>query len=142
MLRNAGVQRLLLVAACAVLGGYEAWMVFVRETPAVTIQGQHTRTANEFGEGAKVSQTFEMMGNGLTAIEVQFATDQMATLLVSCELARFDASRPDEPITEHMWSVPIKRISGVRWQRLTFPALEDSKNRAYMLRLHLDGVIE
>src|SRR6266508_4043025 len=101
MLRSARVQNLVLAAVCAVLGIYEAWIVFVRETPAVAIQGRHVRPAYEFGEGARVSQVFEMVGNGLTALDVQFVADRMATLLVSCELLRINSSPLDQPVTEY-----------------------------------------
>ena len=142
ILRNVSVQRLLFIAACAVLGLYEAWIVFVRETPAVTIQGRHVRAADEFGQGERIAQGFEMIGNGFTAVDVQLATEGTATVLIACELSRIDPSRPDAPITERVWSVPLKRISGVQWRRLVFPALEHSNARIYVLQLRLIGVIE
>jgi hypothetical protein len=142
MLRDARVQRLLVVAACAVLGVYEGWTVFVRETPALAIQGRHVRSAYEFGQGERVSQGFEMIGNGFTALDVQLMTEGTATVLIACELLRIDPNRPDAPITERAWSVPVKRVSGVQWRRITFPPLTNSNAQIYYLQLRLIGVIE
>jgi hypothetical protein len=79
--------RLLFLGAALVLGSYEIWSVFVGETPAVSIKGYHLKAADEFGEGVQVSQVFEMAANGLSAIDVQFSTDQPLTLLIRYEVS-------------------------------------------------------
>src|SRR5262245_11693724 len=85
---SARRYRLLFVGAALILGMYEIWSVFLGETAAVSIQGYHLKAADEFGEGVQVSQAFHMNANdGLSAIDVQFSTDQPLTLLVRYEVS-------------------------------------------------------
>lgn len=116
------------------------WAIFVRETAAVVIEGHHPRFADEFGQGARVSQAFRMVGNGLTAFDVRFSTDRLLTLLIRCELAQIaipeSREEPREAVV-HTWFVTIKRVSGVEWRRITFPPEEHSHARVYVVRLQL-----
>ena len=61
--RRLNVQWLF-AAATVLVAGFETWSVFGRETAAVTIQGYHRKTADEFGSGTRVSQAFRMTGGG------------------------------------------------------------------------------
>jgi hypothetical protein len=134
MPRSASLLRPLFVAGCVVLALYEVWAVFIRETPAVAIEGARPAFANEFGQGARVSQAFQMMGDGLTAFDVRFSTDRPVTMIVQCELSRFDM--PDAA-PERSWATTIKRVSGVEWRRIEFPPIQASNNHPYTLRLQL-----
>jgi hypothetical protein len=139
MMSRSRAAACLVAIASIVVGACEAWTVFVRQTPAIIIQGQHERPAYEFGEGARVSQTFQMIGTGLTAFDVKFAADRSATLLLECELAEEDAERPGRLIAVHRWFVTLKRVSGVEWSRITFPPIIQSNKRQYMFRFQLIG---
>lgn len=137
MSRNHGRYRLLFSAACIVLVAYEMWTFFVRETPAVSIQGQHRRLIDEFGRGAGISQAFLMIGNRLSALEVQFATDRPLTLLVRCELSRIEPPGSFQAVSSYTWFATIKRLSGVERRRISFPSVETSNAQTYIFRLQL-----
>jgi hypothetical protein len=133
--------RLCFVAACLLLVTYETWAFFVGETPALTIQGYHLKSADDFGQGAGVSQLFAMNGDGLSAMAVQFSTDRPLTLLLRCELAEIapPGSPGESPYAFGSTSlfVTIKNVSGVEWRRIRFPTVEASNKRWYVLRLAL-----
>lgn len=145
MARRQRLYRRVFVGACLVLAVYESWWVFVRETPAVTIQGYHPRAADEFGQSARVSQAFRMTANGLSAVEVQFSTSEPLTLLVRCTLSEISPpgsrDEPREAIATSSRFVTIKRVSGVEWRRISFPGVEASDKRWYVLRLELIGAV-
>ena len=133
--------RVILLAAAIVLAAYQVWVAFIRETPAVTIQGYHRKSADEFGRGAVISQAFHMEASGFAAADVQFSTDRPLTLLLRCDLTPIDepdAERTAPPVTQF---VTIKRVSGVEWRRLSFPGEESSGLRWYLLRLELVGAM-
>jgi hypothetical protein len=125
-------------AASVVLGGYEIWSVFVRETPAVQIQGYHLKAADEFGRGARVTQAFRMLGGGLSDLDVQFSTDRPLTLMIRCEVTETD-DRGEHPRTVANQVVTAKRVSGVEWRRISFAPVDSSDKRWYFLRLELIG---
>lgn len=134
--------RLLFVAAAVVLAAYEAWSVFVRETPAVTIEGFHRKAADEFGEGVQVSQAFRMTANGLDAVDVQFSTDQPLTLMVRCDLAEISEPRNESERLSSTQFITFKQVSGVEWRRISFPTVEEtSDKRWYLLRLNLISAV-
>jgi hypothetical protein len=137
MPRSAPRYRLVFGAACVVLALYEMWTFFVREAPAVSIQGSHRRLVEEFGRGAPISQAFLMIGNGLRAIDVRFDADTPATLLMRCELTQIPTPGTTEPVVARAWFETVKRISGTEWRRLSFPAVEASNARSFVLRLQL-----
>ena len=131
--------RVFLLAAAISLGAYQIWRAFVRETPAVTIQGYHRKSADEFGRGAVISQAFNMVASGFATADVQFSTDRPLNLLLRCDLTPIDepnAERTTPPVPQF---VTIKRVSGVEWRRLSFPGEDASGPRWYLLRLQLIG---
>lgn len=141
-MRDKRTGRLLFVAAAIVLAAYEMWSVFVRETPAVTIQGFHRKAADEFGQGVQVSQAFRMTANGLDAVEVQFSTDQLLTLMVRCELAEISQPRTENERLSSRQFITFKQVSGVDWRRISFPTVEEtSDKRWYILRLDLVSAV-
>jgi hypothetical protein len=109
----------------------------VREHPAVSIQGDQGLLSDEFGTGVPITQTFQMKGGGLTAIDVSFRADEPVDLLLSCELSRMDVTRPGAEISLHAWPITLKRVSGTEWRRLTFPPIALSNGETYVLRLRL-----
>jgi len=132
--------RFVLLAAAVVVGAYQIWAGFFHETPAVSIEGYHRKSADEFGRGAVISQAFHMEASGFTSADVQFSTDRPLNLLLRCDLTPIDepnAPRTAPPLTQF---VTIKRVSGVEWRRLSFPGEETSGLRWYLLRLELVGV--
>jgi hypothetical protein len=133
--------RLVFVGAVLILGIYEVWSVFVGETPDVSIQGFHLKAADEFGEGVQVSQAFQMGANGLSAIDVQFSTDQPLTLLVRYEVSEIRPPGTFEEIRDAIrttsGSVTLKRVSGVEWRRISFSSMEGSDKRWFVIRLAL-----
>jgi hypothetical protein len=131
--------RSILVSAAIVLGAYQMWAAFFRETPAVTIQGYHRLSADEFGRGAIVSQAFNMEASGLAAAEVQFSTDRPLNLLLRCDLRPIDEPNAERTAPAVTQFVTIKRVSGMEWRRLSFPREEGSRLRWYLLRLELIG---
>jgi hypothetical protein len=131
--------RSILVSAAIVLGAYQMWAAFFRETPAVTIQGYHRRSADEFGRGAIVSQAFNMEASGLAAAEVQFSTDRPLNLLLRCDLRPIDEPNAERTAPAVTQFVTVKRVSGVEWRRLSFVGEEGSGPRWYLLRLELIG---
>ena len=136
MRRSDRPVRALIAGACLIFGLWEIWAVFIRETPALTIEGAHPWFANEFGEGAQVSETFEMSGNGLTAVDVRFSTDRPVTLIVRCELSQLYTTDPGRT-----WFATIKRVSGVEWRRIQFPPIEWSNANVYTLGLQLIAAV-
>jgi hypothetical protein len=133
--------RLVLLAAAVVVGAYQIWAAFFRETPAVSIQGFHRKSADEFGRGSIVSQAFHMEASGFAAADVQFSTDRPLNLLLRCDLtpiAEPNAPRTVPAVTQF---VTIKRVSGVEWRRLSFPAEKGLGLRWYLLRLELVGAV-
>jgi hypothetical protein len=138
-----------LALACLGMFAYDAWTLFVRTTPAVAIAGQHRRLIAEFGAGVPVVQAFQMLGNGLNAVDVQFSAETPTTLLVRCELSQIEPRNPLESPTPYAestitrysdsWVATIKRVSGVEWRTITFPAVDSSDRRIYALRLQLAG---
>jgi hypothetical protein len=132
--RRVGVAWLVI---CVCLGLVELWDVFVRKTPALAIVGQHLHAAEAFGDGTPITQSFGMPANGLTAFELRVSAAQPATMLVRCELLRQHTMRP-EPVVERQWLATIKRVTGVEWRRVTFPAIADSRGGdPFTLRLQL-----
>jgi len=145
MSSNVRRYRLLFVTAALVVGIYEIWSVFVAETAAVSIQGYHRKAADDFGEGVQISQAFQMNANSLSAIDVQFSTDQPLTLLVRYEVAEI---RPPGTYEETRQAIrgssgylTVKQLSGVEWRRISFPLLEGSDKRWFALRLALIDAI-
>jgi hypothetical protein len=137
MPRSRQRYRLAFGAVCVVLALYEAWTFFLREAPAVSIEGNHRRDVDEFGRGVPVSQTFVMIGNGLRGIDVRFDADTPATLLVRCELAQIATPGVTEPLVSREWFENVKRVSGTEWRRLSFPAIASSNGRSFVLRLQV-----
>src|SRR5262245_41594840 len=138
---NRRPYRIVFIAAVFILGMYEIWSVFVGETAAVSIQGYHLKAADEFGEGVQVSQAFQMNADGLSAIDVQFSTDQPLTLLVRYEVSEI---RPPGTYEETRQAIrgstgylTIKQLSGVEWRRISFPPVDGSVKRWFALRLAL-----
>jgi hypothetical protein len=141
MPRSRRLHVLLFGAAAVLLGGYETWSVFVRESPAVTIQGYHRKAAEEFGQGKRISQAFRMTASGLSAIDVQFSTDRPLTLMIRCELSEIvEPGSPREQLVSRQF-VTLKRVSGVEWRRISFPSVEMSDRRWYLLRLDFIGAV-
>ena len=134
-------SRRLLVAACVVLAGYEIWTFFVRESAAVAIEGSHRRLIDEFGRGAQISQSFQMIGNGLRAIDVQLAADRPATVLIRCELSEITFPWSGPPIAPQTWFETIKHVSGADWRRISLPPLEPSNTRTFALRLQVIAAV-
>ena len=131
--------RVVLLATAVVLGAYQMWAAFLHETPAVSIQGYHRKSADEFGRGAIITQAFQMEASGFVAADVQFSTDRPLNLLLRCDLRPIDdptAERTAPAVTQF---VTIKRVSGAEWRRLSFPGEEDAGLRWYLLRLELIG---
>jgi hypothetical protein len=130
--------RFAIVAACISLAIFEAWWVFVRPTPALTIAGSHPTEVIEFHAGTRISQTFQMVGSNLDAIAVRFSTDEPVTFLVQCELTPITtASAQDDPAEPYRWSTTVKRVSGTEWRRLEFPAIASSHRQTYVFRMEL-----
>jgi hypothetical protein len=129
-----------LFAAAIALGLYQAWTTFVRETPAVTIQGFHRKSADEFGRGVAISQAFQFNASGFAAAEVQFSTDRPLNLLLRCDLTPIDEPNAPRSAPTVTHFVTIKGVSGVEWRRLSFPGEETAGMRWYLLRLALVGV--
>lgn len=130
---------IIVLGAAIVLGAYEIWAAFFRETPALAIQGFHRKSADEFGRGANVSQAFQFKASGFAAVEVQFSTDRPLNLFLRTELVPIDepnANRSAPGVTQF---VTIKRVSGVEWRRIAFPGEETAGMRWYLLRLELIG---
>ena len=137
MSRNVRLFRLLFVLGCGILAVCETWAIFFRETPAVVIEGHHLRLADEFWKGRPVSQTFQMFGNGLTAVAVQFSSDRPAAVLVQCELSQIYPSPLRDTAPTRMWSSTRTRASVAEWRRIEFPPIDASNGRVYVLRLQL-----
>jgi hypothetical protein len=137
MPRNPTRFRVLFAAACVVLSAYEIWTFFVRETPALSIQGSHRRLVDEFGRGEPISQTFLMIGNGMKAIDVQFAANQPVTVLLRCELVQMPTYGSADAVSSYTWFATVKRLSGAEWRRISFPPVEMSNTRSFELRLQL-----
>ena len=133
--------RVVLLAAAVVLGAYQIWAVFFHETPAVSIQGYHRKSADEFGRGAIIAQAFHMEASGFAAADVQFSTDRPLNLLLRCDLTPFDEPNAERTAPAVTQFVTIKRVSGVEWRRLSFPREEGSGLRWYLLRLELIGAV-
>jgi hypothetical protein len=131
--------RLVLLAAAIVLGAYQFWAAFFHETPAVSIQGYHRKSADEFGRGAIIAQAFHMEASGFAAADVQFSTDRPLNLLLRCDLTPIDEPNAERTAPAVTQFVTIKRVSGVEWRRLSFPREEGSSLRWYLLRLELIG---
>jgi hypothetical protein len=138
--RRLNVQWLF-AAATVLVAGFETWSVFVGETAAVTIQGYHRKTADEFGSGTRISQAFRMTGGGLSAVDVQFSTDRPLDLMIRCELAENDepGSLNGRVISSQV--ATLKHVSGMEWRRISFPPVEESDQRWYVLRLDLIGAV-
>ena len=133
--------RLMFGAAAVLVGGYETWSVFVRETPAVTIQGNHLKAADEFGEGVPISQTFGMSASGLSSVEVQFSTDRPLNLMIRCDLLESDGLGSTRERLVASQFTTLKQVSGVEWRRLSFATVETSLKRGYRLQLDLVGAV-
>jgi hypothetical protein len=131
--------RLVLLAAAIVLGAYQIWAAFFRETPAVSIQGFHRKSADEFGRGVAISQAFQFQASGFAAVEVQFSTDRPLNLLLRTELTPIDEPNAARSAPTVSQFVTIKRVSGVEWRRIAFPGEETAGMRWYLLRLELIG---
>jgi hypothetical protein len=131
--------RLVLLAAAIVVGAYQFWAAFFHETPAVSIQGYHRKSADEFGRGAIIAQAFHMEASGFAAADVQFSTDRPVNLLLRCDLTPIDEPNAERTAPAVTRFVTIKRVSGVEWRRLSFVGQEGSGLRWYLLRLELIG---
>jgi hypothetical protein len=129
--------RTLLVAAASAVGLYDTSAIFIRETPAVAISGQHRIAADEFGRGARVTQLFRMTAGALSAIEVGFATDRPLTVFVHAVVSETDEfGEHGRVVSDKM--LTFKNVSGVSWRRLRVARLGDSYSRWYTLTLQLD----
>jgi hypothetical protein len=137
MPRSPKRYRLAFGAVCVVLALYETWTFFLSDAPAVSIQGNHRRDVEAFGRGVPIAQSFLMVGNGLRNIDVRFDADTPATLLLRCELAQIAMPWTTEPLVSREWFENVKRISGTEWRRLSFPAIEASNARSFVLRLQV-----
>lgn len=145
MSSNLHRYRLLFVGAALLVGIYEIWSVFIGETAAVSIQGYHLKAADEFGDGVQLSQAFLMNANGLSAIDVQFSTDQPLTLLVRYEVSEITPPGTYEETRQAIRGssgyLTVKQLSGVEWRRISFPRMDGSDKRWFALRLALNDAV-
>jgi len=147
--RGAAGWRFVMIG-CLVLWAVEAWYVFVRETPAVSIEGQNRRVVDEFGRGEPVLQSLNAR-NGLTAFEIRVSAAAPTTLFVACELLDVHQGAPGDPPTQFgdetriinraAWMVTLGRVSGIEWRRIAIPKFDEPADAAYVIRLRLIDAI-
>jgi hypothetical protein len=138
MRHNPGAVRWWTICGVVLLA-LEAWAVFVRQTPALRIQGSHTAPVHEFYNGIPVSQTFQMVGSDLNAIAVQFSTDEPVTFVVQCDvLPTVPAAAADAAAPRYSWATTVKRVAGTEWRRIELPTtIQSSHLGTYTFRLQL-----
>jgi hypothetical protein len=141
--RNGSV---IVVIACILLGIAEAWYVFVRETPAVSIEGQNRRVIEEFGRGEAVLQLLNARKD-LASFEIRVSTTTPTTLFLQCDLLDIQRGTPAEPPTQFgegtrvavraTWAATLAGVSGVEWRRIAIPRVDAPDEGTYAVRLRL-----
>jgi O-antigen ligase/polysaccharide polymerase Wzy-like membrane protein len=133
---DLNVPRWIAAAACAASCIYAGWIVF-REMPAVAIQGRQVRLADDFGKRVPLTQTFQMIGPDLSAIDVRLAADPPATVLVRCDVSVIESEKSEPSAPPRTFWLTVRNVADPQWHRLALPALATAKVATFVVRLRL-----
>lgn len=116
----------------------EVYTLAWRNAKHVEARGPHPTLLTEFGDGTPIAQAFPMRNDGLSAVRVVLSSSATADVTFDWLLSEEQAPNTLEPIAGHRQHV--ERLSGRRWETISFPPILRSANRIYRLDLHLVDV--
>jgi hypothetical protein len=133
-----GVMRSLVFPVCAVAALAAELYVLVWYAPwRIESRGRHTAPVEEFGRGARVSQTFTCLVDGLDRIDVMFQASGATDAAVHWELR---ALQPTGERTSAASGLQRLRLpQGESWQRIAVFAARPLTAARYTLILTLDA---
>jgi hypothetical protein len=138
LVRHAGIRVIPLIWWCMVLIGltWEARALFY-PIALVRAQGVDTFLLDDFGAGAPIGQTFRMLSDGLSAVDLQFSSRTPVSFPVRCRLLIWNAyaTSGEKWVALYEWIEQVDLPAGLGRHRFAFSPVVPSDRTVYQFQI-------